>query len=166
MEYTIKAAMKTGNSHPTYGTEYYLQFEETEATPTAWFKKDPETGSKLEGSIDNNRFKKVKKEWKPSSSSQSSSESSTASPSYSRSKSTYKDNSDGMRQGMCFNNAANYVNTLEFKQALTDTEWADLVFNYAKALYLMGDLNQEDEHNQEVASTVEEVFGVAVPANG
>jgi len=67
-----------------------------------------------------------------------------------------KDNSDGMRQGMCINNAANYVNSLEFPQALTDREWASLVHSYATALYILGDLKEAEEIT---AETVAGVFG-------
>ena len=70
-----------------------------------------------------------------------------------------------MRQGMCFNNAANVVNSLVFENTLTDTEWADTVFAYAQALYRKGDLNAAPEGSQEAApendpvATVKEVFG-------
>lgn len=59
------------------------------------------------------------------------------------SKPAYKDNSDGQRQGMCFNNAANYVNIMH-KEGLLDAEaWASRVHTYANALYKLGDLGRD-----------------------
>lgn len=52
------------------------------------------------------------------------------------------DRADGMRQGMCINNAANYVNALGISD-ISDKEWAKMVYDYAKALYVLGDLNVE-----------------------
>lgn len=42
---------------------------------------------------------------------------------------------------MCINNAANYVAATSGK--LEPIEWAETTHKYAKALYLLGDLNQE-----------------------
>lgn len=66
--------------------------------------------------------------------------------SFGASKPAYKDNSDGMRQGMCMNNAAAYV-TASTKKELTGDEWATKVYDYANALYNKGDLrHDEPEH--------------------
>jgi hypothetical protein len=135
--FTVSTVMATGKRSATYGVEYYVKFNESEDTFTLWFKKAPEAGQQIDGEIDGSKFKKAKKEWKPDSQNSSEQQSGT-SPTARRS--TYKDNSDGMRQGMCINNAANYVNALEFPKALTDREWAELVHSYATALYVLGDL--------------------------
>ena len=128
--------MPTGKNNATYGVEYYVKFNESEDTFRLWFKKAPEAGQTIDGDIADGKFKKAKKEWKPQEGGGSTGQGGT-SPAPSRS---YKDNSDGMRQGMCINNAANYVNSLEFPKALTDREWAELVHSYATALYILGDL--------------------------
>jgi hypothetical protein len=141
--YTVKGTMPTGKSHDQFGTEFYVQFEEMSDTPALWFKKNlPSPGDTLDLKQENGKWKKVKKEWNthsPSSSEQSSDSSSQ--PSSRRS--PYKDNSEGMRVGMCINNAANYVNSLEFPQALTDAEWAETVVAYAKALFVRSEFHQE-----------------------
>jgi hypothetical protein len=51
---------------------------------------------------------------------------------------------DGQRQGMCINNAANFVSVMaEFaKKPLTKEEWATQVYEYASALYAKGDLGK------------------------
>lgn len=147
--YTVKAAMGTGKTSQMYGVEYYVQFADTEGSYALWFKKEPQVGDKVDGTITGSKFKKAKKEWKPQEGGSSQDQSGTSRPP-SRS---YKDNSDGMRQGMCINNAANYVNALEFPKILTDREWADLVHSYATALYVLGDLQQSEE-----AKTVAGIF--------
>lgn len=53
-------------------------------------------------------------------------------------KKTYVDNSDGQRQGMCINNAANFINATE--GPMKPSEWAKKVHDYAAALYTLGDL--------------------------
>lgn len=150
--FTVKSVMPTGKTHSTYGTEFYVQFNEVEQAFPLWFKTAPEVGTAVDGEINGGKFKKIKKEYtaedKPAP---------TAGG-----KPAYKDNSDGMRQGMCFNNAANYVATLEFPKALTDAEWSTTVFAYAQALYRLGDLNKPDSPengSQEVPETVAAVFG-------
>lgn len=143
-KYTVKSVMATGKSDPKFGTEFYVQFNETEQAFPLWYKNAPAVGFEQEGDIVAGKFKKVKKEWNPNGPSQQGTASAPTAP-----KKAWNDNSDGMRQGMCFNNAANYVSTLEFKAALTDKEWATTVFSYAQALYLMGDLNQAPEGSQE-----------------
>lgn len=153
--FTVKGVMPTGKNSPKYGTEFYVQFNEVEASFPLWFKTAPEVGSTIEGEIAGSKFTKIKKEYTPDAATPSTQGGASSKP-------AYKDNSDGMRQGMCFNNAANYVATLEFKQALTDAEWATTVFAYAQALYRMGDLKQlqsPENASQDVPATVAGVFG-------
>lgn len=156
--FTIKQAMPTGEESPTYGKEFFVQFSEMEDTVKLWFKKEePTPGSTLDLEKGPKGWKKVKKEWKPQ-------EKSAQSSSAGATKPAYKDNSDGMRQGMCINNAANYVNSLEFEKALTDTEWASTVFSYANALYRLGDLTKAPEGSQDVPQSVSDVFGPGATA--
>jgi len=150
--YTVKAAMPTGKKSPTYGVEYYIQFEEDAGSYALWFKTEPKPGQEIDGNIDGSKFKKVKKEWKPDG------KGGAVNPTEKKWTPVRKDNSDGQRQGMCLNNAANYVNTLEFKKALTDREWAELVHSYATALYVLGDLKPNEEIT---AATVAGVFGAS-----
>jgi hypothetical protein len=165
--FTIKSVMPTGKTSQTYGTEYYTQFSEHEQPFPLWFKKEPEVGTTLEGEVVNGKFKKTKKEWN----SQTQQSPRAATQSAPSAKPAYKDNSDGMRQGMCINNAANYVNGLEFEKALTDVEWARTVFSYANALYRLGDLTKTPEDSQEAPAenvdqtpleSVQAVFGTGV----
>ena len=151
--FTVKSVMPTGKNHATYGVEFYVQFNETEQAFPLWFKEAPEIGKTIDGEINGGKFKKIKKEYTPQA------EAAPSTPGGPSSKPAWKDNSDGMRQGMCFNNAANYVATLEFKSALTDVEWATTVFSYAQALYRRGDLTQAPEASQDVPTTVAGVFG-------
>lgn len=157
--FTVKSTMPTGKSNEKFGSEFYVQFNESEQAFPLWFKEAPAVGKEIEGEISNGKFKKIRKEWKPQDASSDSPSGGSPSPS----RPAYKDNSDGMRQGMCFNNAANFVNTLVFEKTLTDREWADLTFAYAQALYLKGDLNVPVEGSQPEAKdpveTVKEVFG-------
>lgn len=141
--YTVKAAMTTGKTSPTFGSEYYIQFDESDNSFPMWFKKQPTVGQRIEGDIVGGKFKKEKKEWNPNDEAASPTQAAKSSPSGR----SFKDNSDGMRQGMCINNAANYVNTLGFEKALTDTEWASIVHSYATALYKLGDLSVAPSEN-------------------
>jgi hypothetical protein len=152
--FTVKSVMPTGKTHATYGTEFYVQFNEVEQAFPLWFKSAPEIGTPVGGEINGGKFKKVKKEYTPEATPSTPGGASSSAP-----RAPYKDNSDGMRQGMCINNAANYVNSLDFpKGPLTDAEWAQTVFSYANALYRLGDLTKAQEGSQDVAS-VAAMFG-------
>lgn len=60
----------------------------------------------------------------------------------------YKDNSDGQRQGMCFNNAANYITASTPPERMLEADmWAKHVYNYANALYKLGDLGSSESTN-------------------
>lgn len=127
MTYTITNVIPSGESHETYGDKYHIKFAESPETFELWFKKKPEEGSTVDGTIDGRKFKKEKQSYNSSRGA----------------KKTYgaveKDKQDGMRQGMCFNNATHYVTEISTKP-LTPVEWADAVFKYATALYSKGDL--------------------------
>jgi hypothetical protein len=137
--YTVQNAMKSGKKSDTYGEEYYVKFVESEQTFPLWFKKDP-TGQKINGEINGSKFKKDKTpppDEKP-----------TSSPS---NRGRY--DSDGQRQGMCVNNAANYVNE-HSSDIVAPKVWAKTVHEYATELYLLGDLGQAP-----AAETTGELFG-------
>ncbi len=156
--FTVKSTMPTGKANEKFGQEFYVQFNESEQAFPLWFKSAPEIGKEIDGEIKDGKFKKIRKEWNPN----AAPEGDAKGPAPARV--PYKDNSDGMRQGMCFNNAANFVNTLVFEKTLTDREWADLTFAYAQALYLKGDLNvpvegSQQEAEPDAADTVKELFG-------
>lgn len=71
----------------------------------------------------------------------------------------WKDNSDGMRQGMCFNNATLFVNMMladEKPNKPSPEEWAELVHAHAQALYMKGDLKAEGK----TEAPVDKVFPV------
>ena len=161
--FTIKQVMPTGEVSDKYGKEFFVQFSEMEDTVRLWYKKDsPEPGTTVELEKGAKGWKKVRKEWKPDEGGKSQSRSGT-SPAQSRP--PYKDNSLGMRIGMCINNAAAYVNTLEFKKALTDREWAETVVAYGKALFVLSDDSNFTAAQQgEVPKTVSDVFGPGAQA--
>lgn len=129
--YTVQNVMASGKKSPTYGDEYYVKFVESEQTFPLWFKKQPEAGLKLEGEINGSKFKKHK------------SAPTTETPNNSQSNRSRYD-SDGQRQGMCINNAANYV--AQKSSGIEQPEvWAKTVWQYANALYLLGDLGKQPE---------------------
>lgn len=146
-EYTVKSWKPWENEaglirdpHGNYkGT---VTFEEDHSEPIdATFKNQPSVGDKKYGTVGdyqtkagNTRrgFKSVKKLDVASPIAQSG---------------AYKDNSDGQRQGMCFNNATLFVNMMVEgeKSKPSPEEWAEIVFAHAQALYLKGDLRQPSE---------------------
>lgn len=146
MIHTVKSTMPTGKEDPKFGKEFYVQFNENEQAFPLWFKEAPAIGKEIDGEVVGGKFKKIKKEWTPNAGGGNATQG--AAPA--QSKPVYKDNSDGMRQGMCINNAANYVNSIEFRgedgnlRALTDREWSETVHSYATALYRLGDLTQAE----------------------
>lgn len=152
-KYTITDVMPTGESHEMYGTEFHVKFAESEQPFKLWYKAAPAVGFVQEGTIDGSRFKKAKKDYtRPA-----------EKPMVAKSigKPAYKDNSDGQRQGMCINNAANYVAATEL--TLDSNEWAAMTHTYARALYTLGDLGQAIVTPQEKLNTavqnVKDVFG-------
>lgn len=151
-KFTITNVMPTGNDSPKYGTEYYVKFAESEQTFQLWFKTKPEEKQELEGHIEGNKFVKAKKAFndKPV-------------PAFTPASKGYKDNSDGQRQGMCINNAANFVNA-NAPKTIEAADWAKMVHTYANALYNLGDLGKvEAVALEEAPATVQDVFGVTKP---
>lgn len=154
MTYTISNLIESGESHETYGTKYIVKFAESPETFELWFKKPPATGSTIEGTIDGTKFKKAKTFGSQSGGGQSST-----------GRKPYKvDNSDGQRQGMTINNAAQYVQHTATKP-LSPVEWADAVYKYATALYSKGDLKavQRAENVSETQSQPEPTTAPELP---
>lgn len=151
MKLTIKEFQATGVSHPTFGDEYMVEFIE-HATPVKMSRKTlPVVGEEVYGEIKTNSYGAYfkKDDMQPTASGQSVDVGHKAwSP-------MKKDNSDGQRQGMCINNAANYINTQG--KLLTADEWAKAVHSYGSALYRLGDLSMEQP--EVTADTLMDFFG-------
>ena len=172
-KYTIQTAIPTGKTDQMYGTEFHVKFAENEGTFKLWYKSPPTEGQVQEGDIDGWKFKKAKKEWSGNQSQTDSPRAETQSAPFV--KKVWKDNSDGMRQGMCFNNASNYVEAIS-PEPLAPADWARAVKAYAQALYLLGDLAAEEETVvppaeqvtevtvAEAPKSVQDIFGVTPPA--
>lgn len=170
-KYTVQTVIPTGKNHPTFGTEFHVKFAENEGTFKLWYKEAPQEGKVQYGTIDGWKFKKASKQDLENAgitSSPAGNAGSASAPARS-SKPAYKDNSDGMRQGMCFNNAAAYVAAIS-PEPLSPRDWAKAVNSYAQALYLVSELSKEvQEAPKEVTlaeapKSVQDVFG-ASPAN-
>lgn len=153
MKYTIKAVQPTGKSDPKYGNEYMVQFNEDMRTVKMSRQQPPVVGAEEQGEIKENAYGAY---FKKDSNFQGGFKGGAR-----------KDNSDGMRQGMCINNAAAYVASVAPEPQAPEA-WADAVFKYATALYRKGDLTQTEEDvvvndipetNQEIQQQVESVFG-------
>ena len=165
-KYTINTVMATGKVDNTYGSEYHVKFAESPDTFKLWYQKEPQQGQVQYGEIDGSKFKKQKPP-------QQQTDGGTFVPKKTRSV-IEAEKSDGQRQGMCFNNAANFVNgTLNSTgEVVSPEQWAKMVFTHAKALYSLGDLTKDvpetEEQTVDAPKSVQEVFGVtkAVPANG
>jgi hypothetical protein len=132
--YKVLAVKPSGKDDPKFGTEFYVKLDNDDVA-RLWFKAAPTVGQELDLEKGPKGYKKVKKEWNPQSGG------STAPASKPFTKAPYKDNSLGMRIGMTVNNAANYVNSLDIRDAngepkiLTPEEWATTVGSYAIELF-------------------------------
>lgn len=143
--FTVRQATATGKSDPTYGDEYIVHFEEDEREVKMSRKVPPVPGQTENGTINANKYGAYFKKdpYNPNAPKATAPTGSTAKavskPAYNQSKA-----SDGQRQGMCINNAANFVNTQHpadpARLPLNYTEWANEVHSYASALYALGDL--------------------------
>lgn len=134
--YKVSAVKPSGKDDPKFGVEYYVKLDNDDVA-RLWFKKEPVVGQELDLEKGDKGYKKVKKEWNPSN--PSSTSSTTPSKPFQKS-STFKDNSVGMRIGMCVNNAANYVNSLNIEKdgaphTLSPADWATTVASYAIELF-------------------------------
>lgn len=146
---TIKQVMPTGDTHEKYGKEYHIQFAEVDTPVKKWSTKELAAGDILYGEVKDGKF--VKDEYKP-----------TPGFKAGERKRENEARTDGMRQGMCMNNAANYV--AQMFPDLKEKEWAKKVWGYANALYSLGDLDGFDEsmtadETAGMINSIEEVMG-------
>lgn len=148
MNYTVESFAPTGKVDPTYGTEYIVKFNEDPRQVKLSRKKEVVVGQQENGTISDSpygaRFKKDP--FVPGQSSPSPSQTPAQTP-------VFSGGSDGARQGMCINNAANYVNANPV--AYTADVWAENVHKFASALYALGDLTAEEPS---LLDSVAEVF--------
>lgn len=148
MIYKIEQFEPTGEKHDMFGTEYHIKFDGQMRSFKLWFKEAPTVGKEVDGNIEGDRFKKIKKEYNGGATS-------TVTGYTPR-----VDNSDGQRQGMCLNNASNYVTKTQAEA--TPDEWAKQVYNYANALYALGNLDglgELDNSPKTDLKNVAEIFG-------
>lgn len=157
--YTVKDVKPTGKDDPNFGVEYFVQFNEDPRTVTVNRKNPVNVGDSWDGTITESKWgtKFKKAPFVPGNPSPvpAASAASAGSPPV---KPVYKDNSDGQRQGMTINNAANYV-AANHKE-LSPAEWAKVTHSYASELYRLGDLSNEpvDVTNDEDVRTVLDTF--------
>jgi hypothetical protein len=145
-QFTLKNPAKMGDKDPKYGQSWWSYTHDADTpvmfnlmdgevrdgsviTTEEWVNKQSSKGT------DYLRLKKVKVQGQES---LGEVRASTADV-----KPAYKDNSDGQRQGMCFNNANAYISALS-SEKMPAEKWADIVWEYANALYAKGDLSGSD----------------------
>jgi hypothetical protein len=162
-KYTIEQFLPTGEEHATFGKEYHIKFAEDAGTYKLWYKAEPKNGQVQEGTIEGERFKKYRQPYTAKTES-------AAAP-----KKTYgaveKDKQDGQRQGMCINNAANYLASKPNIEFVRPDTWAGAVHAYAKALYDLGDLATDvtvpaapdQPEPRSTAENIADIFGTAKP---
>lgn len=160
-KYHIQKVIPTGKKEIMFGKpteEFHVKFAENEGTFKLWYQKPPVEGQEQWGVIDGWKFKKEKAPEPP----QTSTDSGEFVPRKTRSV-LDKERSDGMRQGMCINNAAEYVKQIE---KLDPKEWAATVHAYAQELYLVSDLYHEAPQDvvqqvsiDEAPANIKEILG-------
>jgi hypothetical protein len=157
--YTIRQATPTGKNDPTYGAEYIVHFNEDEREVKMSRKQPVTVGQTEDGTIVDGKygayFKKAP--YNPNRAQAPAAAAPAPRTPYKRT-----DNSDGQRQGMCLNNAANYVNAKSSGQEPVDFDtWAKTVFAYAQALYSLGNLSAEAVASPVAAETpIETITGI------
>lgn len=169
MVYTVKSAQATGKVDPTYGQEFIVFFNEDPREVKLSRQNPVEVGQEEDGTIIDGKwgayFKKTP--WNGANAPAPAVAGQAKAPV----KPAYKDNSDGMRQGMCFNNAANLVNKMVELTGINPepVQWARDVFGFARALYSLGDLTEdlppEEIDFKDAPTNVQEIFsGTPKPA--
>lgn len=136
-KYTVSKVVATGKTDPTYGDEYIVHFSEDAREVRVSRKKEPLEGDAFYGEILNNKFGAYFKKdpFTPQTENVVVPDSTAPRP-------AFRDNSDGMRQGMSINNAAKYVIERAVKNDVTlePIELAAEIAEYAKYIYNI-DLN-------------------------
>jgi hypothetical protein len=143
--YTVRELEKS-DFQDMHGNYWCTANLEGVSEPVKWVLKDPtkiEIGQSYYGEIKDATSKAGKpylrfyKQQPP--------EDGQAGGSSSSSTSTWKDNSDGQRQGMCINNAAAFITAQNAANPMTAVQWADLVHEFAAALYAKGNLVTQEQ---------------------
>jgi hypothetical protein len=133
---TIKSVTPTGKVDQGFGVPYYVTFEEVEGSVYAQKKTEPQVGDEWWGKVEDGKFglKFVKDPYNPN-------QENRVVPTGDAPR-TFKDNSDGMRQGMAINNAAKYVIERNINNELFvgAQELADEIKEFAVPIYKI-DLN-------------------------
>lgn len=157
-QHEITNVLKTGKQSPQFGDEYMVKFADHADAIKVWRKPKnaPTEGATWEGDIVDGKFVKPPYEGNKT-------EDKPAAKPFTRK----SDNSDGMRQGMCINNAANFVNGYLLKQdeAVSPDDWAEMVHAHANALYALGDLTSDktpfNEQVTDPTANVKNIFGIS-----
>lgn len=149
----VANVMPTGETHEKFGKEFYIKFAESEDTFKLWTTKEYTEGQELQGNIVDGKFKKYKAPYDGSTKS--------STPYKKPYGAVQADKNDGQRQGMCINNAANYVNATQGDK-LEANDWATMVHAFAQALYNKGNLTStsDDEVVTDDVANVKNIFGV------
>lgn len=162
-KYTVRQATATGKTDPKFGIEYIVHFNEDDREVKLSRQKEVEVGQEENGSIVNSKYGAYFKKDPYVPPKETPTTGTTDTP---VSKAPYRraDNSDGQRQGMCFNNAANYVNDRSGEEPVDFDTWARTVFAYAQALYRLGNLDAPAPEASPVSvddqiKTVANIFG-------
>lgn len=164
MQYTVKNVKPTGKADTGYGTPYYVQFEEDDRIVYAQKKSEPQAGDQWDGEIVKDKYndwKFKKAPFVPNGAAQSTTPTQSG---HSFTKPSYKDNSDGQKQGMAINNAAAYVLSTS-QELLSPEEWAKQVTAYAKALYQSSDLSTKESTVDEVVTVTEDPINLDTVAD-
>jgi hypothetical protein len=140
--FTIQSIMPTGKTDKFGNAGYYVKFVESENTFTLLFKDPRKEGDKLEGHIDGSKF--IKKPFVQG-------QAVSGAPVKKTYGAIQADRGDGMRQGMCINNAAQYVSDHSGGKIDLPDVWANTVHTYATALYNLGDLGSTPAPEEQVS---------------
>lgn len=153
--------LETKGQDPRGNYKNYVKFTE-EAETVYWATKTiPVVGDVVEGTIEQGQYgPKFKRAW-------NSDNLGGVAPRVDKSR------EDGMRQGMCFNNASQYVLKASEGKTLSPEQWARAVYVYATALYALGDIQLDKieevpvhteadvpEITKEEVQTIDEIFGI------
>lgn len=140
-EFTITTSIETGKVDPEWGNEYIIKIAESSDSFKINSKTKPEDGSKIYGTIEQGKWGPWFKRGKnPNAKPYVNTKDSRGNEAPRSFGAQQADKSDGMRQGMCMNNAAAYVAAISEGKDLNPRQWSDAVYAYACALYSKGDL--------------------------
>lgn len=142
-KYTVKAFAPTGKTDPKFGTEFRVVFNE-DAREVSLSRKNPvEVGQEENGTIVDGKYGAYFKIDPFVQGAESSAPAGTAPVEQKYVPFKKTDNSDGMRKGMAINNASAFV-LATLTEELTPEAWATKVTSYARALYLVSELEEPE----------------------